>query len=246
MSSAAEVLTTNPDRMASQTLASAVCANLRQEIIAGSLRPGQKLRLRELADRFRVGLSPIREALNRLVSDGFVELFDLRGFSVSRLTEADLDELIRARCWLNEIGVRQSIARGDAAWEESVVIAHHRLSRTPRWVSEGIVNQQWEMEHRAFHAAILSACGSGWITRYCEQLFDLADRYRRLSRLAPSAQERQGNEHQAIMAACIARNADEAASLLNRHLQRTAELCREELRRLNAEAANQSRRKSKP
>lgn len=233
-----------PPGSRSKTLASTVCEDLRREIIAGAFKPGEKLRLRDLSTRFQMGLSPIREALNRLTSDGLVELSDLRGFYVAPLTEADLDELIRARCWLNALAVRESIARGDAAWEEAIVLAHHRLSRTPRWLEGSTrVNSQWEVEHRAFHAAIIAACGSKWITNYCEQLFDLADRYRQLSRKAPRAQERerQGSEHRAIMDACFARNADEAAKLLTRHLERTAELCRSELQRIAAQARGVTR-----
>lgn len=233
----------NPTGAKSQTLTSLVCTDLRRDIIVGTYEPGEKLRLRMLSERFQVGLSPIREALNRLSRDGLVEQCDLRGFFVPPLTEVDLDELVRARCWLNALAVRESIARGDTAWEESVVLTHHRLSRMPRWIPNTTqVNRDWELAHRAFHAALLGACGTRWITDYCAQLFDLADRYRQLSRQATGAQERQGAEHRAIMEACLARNADEAAALLTAHLERTAELCRSELRRLADEKGVQKRR----
>jgi GntR family carbon starvation induced transcriptional regulator len=229
-----------------QTLASSVCVDLRRDIIAGAYKPGEKLALHALSEKFQMGLSPIREALNRLSRDGLVDQRDLRGFYVAPLTEVDLDELIRARSWLNALGVRESIARGDSAWEESVVLAHHRLSRTPRWNEDATqVNWDWEVEHRVFHAALLSACGSRWITSYCEQLFDLADRYRQLARQAPSAQVRQESEHRLIMEACVARKADEAVALLTEHLERTAELCRSELRRIAAETSPRTRRQQR-
>lgn len=75
----------NPTGAKSQTLTSLVCTDLRRDIIVGTYEPGEKLRLRMLSERFQVGLSPIREALNRLSRDGLVEQCDLRGFFVPPL-----------------------------------------------------------------------------------------------------------------------------------------------------------------
>ena len=111
------------------TLASAAYGRLRREIIAVEIPPGSRLHTRQLCARYDMGLSPIREALSRLSSEGLVRQSDQRGFVVTQLTGADLDALTRTRCWLNEIGLRESIAHGDDAWEKSVIVSFHRLSR---------------------------------------------------------------------------------------------------------------------
>lgn len=231
------------------TLATRIFAEIQARIISGAFRPGQKLRVRELAETFGTGLSPVREALNRLSRDGFVSQMDQRGFFVTPVSEQDLDELTRARCWLNERALRESIARGDETWEENLVIAFHRMSRTPRWVAEtDEVNPEWEQAHRLFHRRLIEACGSRWIVEFCEQMFDAADRYRRMARLAKDAKMR--DEHREIMDAALARDADLAASLLNQHFQRTAELCRGELHRFApatpAASQRSSRRSARP
>jgi GntR family carbon starvation induced transcriptional regulator len=223
-------LKTNADRRPTGgTLASATYARLRRDIIEGTIPPGSKLRMRQLCGTYAVGLSPLREALNRLSRDGLVRQTDLRGFVASPLSRAELDELTKTRCWLNELALRQSIEHGDSAWEEQVVLTYHRLSRTPLWVSledsalRG-VNPAWEVAHRAFHASLISGCGSSWLMSFCEQLFDVADRYRNLSRSPALRRERQTDEHKPIMEATIARNADEAVRFLTQHFRRTAEL----------------------
>ncbi|MFF4523919.1 GntR family transcriptional regulator [Streptomyces bluensis] len=74
-----------------------VLANLRQEIIAGRLRPGDRLVERELADRFGVSRVPVREAIRALVGEGFVHFETPRRTVVRRLTANDVQELFELR-----------------------------------------------------------------------------------------------------------------------------------------------------
>jgi GntR family transcriptional regulator, carbon starvation induced regulator len=221
-------------RRTGETLASSTYAALRRDIISGAIPAASQLRIRHLCERYGVGFSPIREALNRLVNEGLVRQVDLRGFNVAPLSRDELEEITRTRCWLNELALRKSIERGDAAWEETIVVAFHRLSRisvnAPAAAdadngddAASRPNPENEAAHRAFHASLISACDSSWLLGFCEQLFDQSDRYRRLA--TPSVrQERQHDEHRLIMEAVLAREVDKAVTLMNRHVQRTAEL----------------------
>jgi GntR family carbon starvation induced transcriptional regulator len=130
---------------------------------------------------------------------------------------------------LNEAALRDSIAHGDAAWEETVLVAHHRLTRSPRDESE--VYPEWEIHHRAFHGSLLAACRSGRIRLDCEQLFDVADRYRLVSRAESAGPRDVRAEHEAILNAVLARNADEAVALLDAHVRRTEAFVRAALQR---------------
>lgn len=227
-----------------ETLTSAVFDALRRAVIAGEFAPNEKLRVRQLAERFGTGLSPIREALNRLLRDGLVQQSDLRGFSVAPASEADLEELTKARLWANEKALRESIAHGDARWEESVLVAYHRLSRIEaRLERSPDADPAWDAAHAAFHLQLIDACGSRWLTGFCTQLFGLADRYRHLSRLAPQAGARRRNdEHRMIMEAALARDADKAAHLLNEHFLTTARLSRDSLQKFTDEKQPRARR----
>ncbi len=226
-----------------RTLATAAYDALRQAIIVGTLTPGEKLRVRALCDQFEVGLSPLREALSRLSSEGLVDQEDHRGFRVAPLGLEDLDGLVRARLWLNEIGLRESIRHGDAAWEERVLLSFHRLSRTPRHTGDDRLarNPAWEVAHAAFHASLIDACRSDWLTGFCQQLFEAAERYRHVARLAGSARPANEQEHRGIMEAAIARDADAAVALLAGHFEKTAELVRKVLRRAPAPAPSADR-----
>ena len=240
----------DPDlRPTGETFASLAYARLRSDIISGAFAGGEKLRVRQMCERLGFGISPVREALNRLSSDGFVVQSDLQGFRVAELSLDDLEELTRTRAWLNERALRESIARGDRAWEEAIVITHHRLSQTRRWlgaeVSDG-VNPAWETAHRAFHSSLIAGCGSRWLIGYCEQLFDMADRYRYMSRTSVSRRTRGPDEHRLIMEATVARNADLAVSLLIEHFRKTAEHCKAALASNRKAPVVASKRGQKP
>lgn len=214
---------------AAGTLASSVYDMMRQDILKGDLPPGEKLRVEYLRDRYGVGASPIREALNRLSVDGVVMRVDQKGFRVATVSVAELDELIKTRCWLEETAIRESIASGDDAWEERLVLAFHRLSKAPRSAEQitYAINPDWEVLHRAFHLALIGACGSRWLISYCEQLNDLADRYRQLAVRVTYPRRNELDEHKAIMDAAVNRDSDRAVEVLMDHYRRTAEIIRD-------------------
>jgi DNA-binding GntR family transcriptional regulator len=225
------------------TLASSVYDVLRRDIVTASLLPETRLQTRTLSGRFGVGLSPVREALNRLSSEGLVAQRDHRGFVVAPVSEQDLEELTKTRCWIYEIGLRQSIANGDARWEESVVIAFHRLSKTPRTLP-GLVdgrNPAWEVAHARFHESLIAACGSTWLMSFAKLMFEAAERYRHIGRLA-GVMRANAHEHKHILDAVTARDADRAVELHNRHLRKTAEMAR---KALQAAALEESPRRPK-
>lgn len=212
----------HPAKKGGATLSTTVYQELRSDLLAGRLKPGEKLRAEALGQRFSIASSPIREALNRLVSEGFVLLEDQKGFRVAPVSEAELRELVRARCWIDGAAITESIRQFDVAWEESLVLALHRLSRVSRLESGHVATPDptWEQLHREFHRTLVAGCGSRWIRRISEQLFDAAERYRLLA--AQQIPERNElNEHKAIVEACLARNATEAVRLLEAHYGKT-------------------------
>ena len=207
------------------THTTAVYERLRRDIISGNLPADAKLKTRELAARFDVGLSPVREALSRLLSEGWVRQADRRGFSVVPATVDVLWDLHRARCLLNEVGLRESIAYGGVDWEEGVLLAYHRMSRQSR--PSGLCAtdevEHWTALHRAFHTSLVCGARTHRLVQYCEQLFDEIERYRRIGVKFGAAREAVGDEHRAIADAAIARDNDLAQRLLNDHYTRTVE-----------------------
>ena len=157
---------------------------IRQDILGGVIAPGTKLHIQHLCDRLDVRLTPVREALNRLASEGLLVHTEQRGFRVAALSLDDLADLTEARVQLNELALRSAIANGGEEWEEQLLLAFHRLLRTPRTIKEADGrNPAWESMHRAFHTSLISACASRRIREFCESLFDSADSRRSSRRM---------------------------------------------------------------
>lgn len=209
------------------TAATAVYQQLRQDILKGEFKPGQRLQIDALAERYDVGTNPVREALNRLSSERLVDRHDQRGFFVPPITVDGLRELVKTRCWLETIAVQQSIAHRDQAWEETLVLAYHRLSRTP-WSLHGeqrdarlAANPEWEQRHRAFHLALIANCGSRWLIGFCEDLMYQAERYRYIAVSTTYPDRITNDEHKGIMDAAIDGDAALAVERLTEHYRLT-------------------------
>ena len=213
-----------PDR--TPTRASMVFQKLRHDILNGRLAPGRRLRMKALKERYDVGHSPLREALNRLTASGLIDQVDGKGFQVSITSADELQELVKTRCWLEEIALRQSIRDGDAAWEERVLLACHRLSKVPRSTGEHPfqTSPEWDKRHREYHAALISACGSQILIGYCEQLHERMLRYRTLAAAVARNTRSEKSEHQAIREATLDRDADLAVDLLTAHYKKTGKI----------------------
>ena len=216
------------------TMASTLASRVRNDVIHGLLRPGTKLRAQELAERYGVSAIPMREALCRLASSGFVRAEDQKGFRVAEVSAAELEDITSTRLFIESEALRRSLRCGDLSWETNLIGAHHRMSRTSmQSAAQAGVTPEWEEAHAAFHAALLAACDSQWLLNLAEVLRDQTARYRHLS---VQAENEQGSlsdppdardvaaEHKAILDAALERNADRAIELLTEHFHRTTAL----------------------
>jgi GntR family carbon starvation induced transcriptional regulator len=213
------------DSGASVTLTSTIEHKLRRDLASAVFLPGERLAIDDLRQRYGSGASPVREALNRLSAEGWVLQLDQRGFRVPPVSVSKLAELTRTRCLLNEVTLREAIGRANERTDEAIVVALHRLSRTPTRISEDSkqINPDWEERHRLFHASLIAACGSQWLIDFDAMLFEQAARYRALSARSKKSRDVH-KEHKAIADAVIARNVGEAVRLLNAHINHTSEL----------------------
>lgn len=213
-----------------KTLADTAYRHIRADLLAGRLAPGSRLRPPVLQASYGLGLSPVREALLRLAVEGLVVGEGQRGFAVAPVSLEELEDLTRTRQQIESLALAQAIDQGDEEWEAGIVAAFHRLSRTPMPddAADTQAVSRWERAHRAFHQALIAACGSPWLLRFQAQLVDHSDRYRRARLFDPGAARtptRGGDreaEHRALMEAALARDAAKAAALMHEHLQHTA------------------------
>lgn len=202
---------------------------IRRDILNGELFPGDKLQIEAISERYGIGIAPVREALNRLSSEGLVERKSQRGFFVTQISMNALEELVKTRIWLETLALRESIRNATEEWEEQLVLSYHRLARTNRRMPPEAgreLSEEWELRHKEFHLLLLDRCGSAWLLGFCSTMMDQAVRYRSLSmNIHPSLLRREGAaaEHQSLLNAAIDRDVDRACLLLADHYTATLE-----------------------
>lgn len=213
------------------TMAEQAFEVLRADIVSGERAAGERLRIERLKALYGFGPTPLREALQRLTADGWVLAGGHRGFQVAPLSAALFADLNIARTAVEKEAVALAIAKGDGDWEAEVVGAAYRLAKADARLrdQEPMPLDEWERANRAFHNALVSACGSTWLLKVRDLLQSQCERYRRVS----ISRTREGRdlhaEHEAIAAAAIARDAEQTCRLVEAHFDTTARLLEREL-----------------
>ena len=204
------------------TLATSLAAQMREAILSGQWAPDSRLRLDELSKSYGVSLSPLREALSRLGTEGLVLIEDQRGVRVSPVSAENLAEIIRLRLTLETQALRAAVENGNAQWEASLVAALHLLQRHERGPQGPQRVQEWEHLHRQLHSALISACGMPLLLQFCAMLHDRNDRYRRLFLVRQTVDASVTQEHVDIVDACLRRDPALASERLAHHIERSA------------------------
>lgn len=204
------------------TMASQLVDRLREAIVSGQLEAGSKINLERARGSFGVSLSPLREALARLIADGLVVFEDNRGYRVAPVSLANLEEITRLREEFEILALRQAIAIGTVDWEGDVMRALHRMNRTERDPEQPDTLERWEAYHREFHLTLIAGCRMPLLLNFCSVLLSLNDRYRRsFLRRTPGGDRNVAQEHSEIAQGAVARDADFACAALREHIHRT-------------------------
>lgn len=207
-----------------KTVAADIAHRMREEVISCRMAPGEPLKFEALRGAFGASFTTLREAMMALVADGLVISEGQRGFHVAPVSASDLIDVTDARVLIEVEAMRKAIAKGGDEWEIAAMTTLHRLAKIEERI-EGRPSDdpEWRRAHSQFHHTLVSACGSPTLLAMRAQLFDRSERYRSLSASRRPTSRDKAGEHRAILMAAIARNADLASDLIEKHIRSTAE-----------------------
>ncbi|MCD7059577.1 GntR family transcriptional regulator [Pelagibacterium xiamenense] len=202
-----------------ETVGDIAFRRIRTDIIHGRLKPGQKLRLEVLKEKYGVSVSTLREILSKLTVEEFVSAEGQRGFEVTQVSQAGLRDVADLRLLLETYALRKSFAEGDLEWEGAVVSAHYKLAQVEKNLIGGDQSQveRWVGQDWGFHHATISACAAPALMTTHSSVFDRFLRYHMLVldfRGKPAAEE-----HERLRDLALARDADRAVDVLTAHVQ---------------------------
>jgi DNA-binding GntR family transcriptional regulator len=194
---------------------------LRQRIVRGEIAPGTELSQVSLAADLGVSTTPLREALRQLEAEGLVESRRNRRPRVPRFDPDDVDSVYCNRVLVESLSVALSVP---AMSDDHLEALRGHLDSMAR-LADDTDDTAWEAAHTEFHRGLVAECGEP-LRNHVNALLTRSERYRRMSVLGNEPAGRAGGvgaqEHEAILAACEAREPHEAALLLARHLTRSA------------------------
>lgn len=202
------------------TLTEQAMRRLHHDILSGKLSPGVKLGISNLVETYKIGATPIREALSRLVSQNLIVASGRRGFFVRELSEEDLLDITNTRLLIEREGIRLSMELGGDEWETGVLAHMHRLRRFVERHGRSFGEQHEELDllHRQFHASLLAGCQSPRIIQLADNLYNQAFRYRRILMRTWSDPDFYIANHTELADAVLARDLEHASALNKTHL----------------------------
>lgn len=179
----------------SASLTQRVYAMLRTEILTCVIEPGTEVSEAELAERFDVSKTPVREALATLRSDGLVRTFPRRGYQVVPVTFGDMNELFDLRTILEAGAAELACQRITDAEIDNL----HRLADVVYDRAEQPSLKRFVQANRDFHAAIVKASGNERLLQLLTRQIDELERFFYLgARLRDVSSETQSDHHDIV------------------------------------------------
>jgi DNA-binding GntR family transcriptional regulator len=193
---------------------------LRALIIRGELRPGQRVNQEDLAAQLGLSVAPVREALRVFESEGQLTYLPRRGYFVTELRFADLQEIYELRAILEERAARRALpALDDDALQRIVEAAQDCVDAAEAGDVAGEL-----AANRRFHFAILAAPGQPHAMRVIRLLWDSTEAYRAMYYNSPAERHASVAAHERILAALRDHDADRLVAELSAHRTRALDV----------------------
>jgi len=178
---------------------------LKQCIMSGELLPGTQLSLLELAARYGMSRTPVRDALNALAQEGLVEVIPRRGYFVSGVTVRDVEDAFQLRLILESATAELAAPR----ISETEIERLSRLSR--RYIAGDIESYRMFLdENREFHLSIARATGNRLLAEAVERVLDHVQRFLVLRLDLSTDADEMLAEHRLLLHAFRARDVERA------------------------------------
>ncbi len=209
-----------------QTLREQIVDSIRDAIIRGVLKPGERVAEPELALRFGISRTPIREAFRQLESEGYLRITPRRGAVVVALTEKDVSEFYDVKAVLEGHAAQRAATRLTAADLAELDRLNAELARL---AEQGDVRAFFDV-HNAFHDVFLKAAGNDRLEQMLRSLVQQFERYRLASLVQPGRMRRSVDDHTRIIAAFRSRDPERAEALVRGSAEQGGEVLRKVVR----------------
>lgn len=199
---------------------------LRQAILRGELKPGERLMEIQLANKLGVSRTPIREAIRKLELEGLVLMIPRKGAEVAEITEKNMLDVLEVRRALEELAVKLACER---ITEEEIQELKDAADAFQKILSEKDITKIAEADE-AFHDVIFKSTGNDRLIQLLNSLREQMYRYRLEYLKREEYHPQLLEEHQQIIDRITRKDQNEAAELIDRHIGNQVDVMLEMIR----------------
>jgi DNA-binding GntR family transcriptional regulator len=196
------------------SLAEYLKLKIENEILMFNLKPGDRLDECRLADRFGSSRTPVREALRLLAAEGFVRIRPHRGAVVSGLTVAELVDMFEMMAIYEGVCARLAAVQATAEEIAEMTAAQEECRKQ----SEAGNLSAYCLANARFHEAIYNASHNRYLIKRTTSTRNRLGAYRRVQMQHDNRMREFVGEHDAVLAAIKAAQAEEADRLMRKHI----------------------------
>ena len=203
-----------------QTLREKILESIRDAILKGSLKPGERVSEPELAERFGISRTPIREAFRQLESEGYLVVIPRKGAVVASLSERDVEEFYSIKSILEGYAARMAAERMTPRDIERLEAINEKLEQI---ATAGDIKTFFRV-HNEFHELFIRASGNDKLGELINQLVLKFNRLRLASLAQPGRMAISVQEHRKIIEAFRKHDGELADNLVRRNATIGAEV----------------------
>jgi len=195
-----------------QTLREKILETIRESILKGQLKPGEKVAEPELAERFGISRTPIREAFRQLESEGYLTVIPRKGAVVTALSERAVEEFYAIKSILEGYAAQMAAENMSEKDIEKLEQINQKLQEL---ADEGDIKSFFRV-HNEFHEVFIRAAGNEKLLELINQLMMKFNRFRLASLSLPGRMEISVKEHEKIIRAFKRKDGTQADSLVRK------------------------------
>jgi DNA-binding GntR family transcriptional regulator len=202
------------------TMQDMIVSKLRDAILKGQLKPGERISERSITEKMGLSKTPVREALTHLEAEGWVQIFPYRGAVVAPLSVAELEDIYLIRIAIEGTGARFAAKNIGAKTLKELSELVTRMSKTEDDETLMAFNRQ-------FHEVFYQQCGRTLLSSLISQFQDKSVRYRRVLQGFSDMRRRIIAERRALLRACAQDSPSVVERLVQQNLSNNLERLRE-------------------
>lgn len=187
---------------------------LREDILSGKYKEGDELKEVAIGEELGVSRTPVREAFRQLELEGLIQIIPNKGAYVTGITEKDVKDIYMIRSLLEGLCARWAC---EHITEEQMEEMEENIYLSKFHAGKGHLEQLAELDNR-FHEILYEACNSKMLEHQLRDFHEYVLRVRKKTLSNANRGPKSNEEHEMIMEAIRAKDADRAEKLANMHM----------------------------